>query len=109
MRKLTKPSAPVSTPDDPWAQLLRSEDGAEVIAFRHPETNQPIAVPKELALTESRTYRAYTDHLQGKTWEQIAEDHSYADVRAIGAALAAANGGASAVVEGPAAGVPECR
>lgn len=58
------------------------EDGADVIAFRHPETNQPIAVPKELALTSSRTYRAYTDHLQGKTWEQIAEAHGYPDVRA---------------------------
>jgi len=31
------------------------------------------------------------------------------DPGSIGAALAAANGGASAVVEGPAAGVPECR
>lgn len=58
------------------------EDEATVIALRHPETGAPVVVPRELALEESRAYRAYCDWLSGKKWELIAEEHGYVDARA---------------------------
>lgn len=53
-----------------------------VLVFRNPETNQPVAVPKEVVLQAERPYRAYQQHLAGFTWSQIAAQEQYADAAA---------------------------
>ena len=58
------------------------DDEATVIALRHPISGTPTVIPRELALTESRAYSAYSDWLGGMTWEQVAVKHEYADARA---------------------------
>lgn len=58
------------------------EDEATVIAMRHPETGAPTVIPRDVALEESRAYRAYSDWLGGKSWELIAAEHGYVDARA---------------------------
>jgi hypothetical protein len=58
------------------------DDPNNVVAFRHPDTGQPTVVPRELALQESRHYKAYCDYLTGVPWEIIAERYEYPDARA---------------------------
>lgn len=58
------------------------EDESNVIAIRHPETGAPVVIPREVALQESRPYRAYCDYLSGVGWEVIAERYEYVDARA---------------------------
>ena len=58
------------------------DDEGTVVAFRHPDTGAPTVIPRELALAESRHYKAYCDWLGGEKWEVIATRYDYADARA---------------------------
>lgn len=58
------------------------DDPDNVIAIRHPVSGAPTVIPRELALQESRPYRAYCDYLGGEKWEVIAEKYDYVDARA---------------------------
>jgi hypothetical protein len=45
-------------------------------------TGQPVAVPAQIVAESERPYRCYMLHIQGLTWEKVAELESYPDWRA---------------------------
>lgn len=55
---------------------------ADVLVFRNPITERPVAVPEQVVLEAERPYRAYLAHLGGTSWPLIAVDEGYADVQA---------------------------
>lgn len=54
----------------------------QVLMFRNPETQRPVAVPQELVAEHERAYKAYTEHLDGKSWDLIAAEGGWPNARA---------------------------
>lgn len=47
-----------------------------VLVFRN-STGQPVIVPNAVATEAERAYRAYTMHVGGKSWQEIANEEKY--------------------------------
>ena len=53
-----------------------TQDTGTVLVFRNP-SGEPVAVPTDVVTAAERVYRAYTSHLEGKSWTQIALEEQY--------------------------------
>lgn len=65
-------------PDYDDVKPLEERRTHNVLVFRNP-AGEPVAVPDEVVTAGERAYRAYQLHLQGMSWEQVAEAEQYAD------------------------------
>lgn len=57
------------------------DDDTDTVAIRHPGTGAPVPIPRELAMTEARAFRAYSAYLGGMKWEMIADSEGYLDAK----------------------------
>lgn len=62
----------------------RPDDGddAQVLVFRSPVTEAPVAVPSSVVVEAERPYRVYQRRLCGESWEEIAAAEGYPTPRA---------------------------
>jgi len=68
-------------PPDSEQDPLEERSGT-VLVFRN-QHGEPIAVPDEVVTAGERAYRAYQEHLSGKSWDQIAIEEQYPSASAV--------------------------
>lgn len=66
---------------DPHLVGCPLSDG-KVLIFRNPETSRPVAVPSEIVEEHERSYKAWVEHTEGKSWDLIAAEGGWPSAKA---------------------------
>jgi len=68
--------------ETPAKSLTEDKAEGEVLVFRRPDNNRPVAVPDEVVLGAERPYRAYRARMTGMSWQQVAIEEGYTSPQA---------------------------